>query len=576
MNTFPLADLISVAKGDKPGDLLFKNARVVNVFTGEIEEANVVIAGKYIAGIGNYTEAKQIINLKHRYLIPGLMDAHLHLESTLLTPAAFAASVLPHGTTSVFIDPHEIANVLGVKGIEYMLKATEDVWLNFFVLIPSCVPATYLETAGAEITATDIAKLLTHPRVVGLAEMMNYPGVLNQDKTVLEKIKVAQSAKKVMDGHAPFLRGKNLQAYISAGIDSDHETTEFNEARTKLAAGMWLMIREGTAAKNLNSLLQAVNAFTLHRCLFCTDDKEAAELLKDGHIDHIIRLTIKAGLNPIWAIKMATLNCAQRFGLKNIGAIAPGYVADMAVIEDLKSFEVVMTIKDGEVVFEEGVLKVQPSVYVEPEVTNTIKIAEITPESFKLKINSNRAHVIGLVKDQIVTEHLIEEVKRDSQGEVISDPDRDILKIAVIERHHASGNIGLGLISGLGLKRGAIAQSVAHDSHNIIVVGTNDQDMYVAVKALKAMQGGFVVVEDGVVKAGLSLPIAGLISPLKSEEVALHIEQLCVTARQLGTIPQNPFLSLAFVALPVIPKLRLTDKGLVDVEKFEFISLEVS
>ncbi len=571
-----LAGIITVAKGEKPGDLLLKNAKVVNVFTGEIEEADVVIVDKYIAGIGNYSEAKQVINLKHRYLIPGLMDAHLHLESTLLTPAAFAASVLPHGTTSVFIDPHEIANVLGINGINYLLKATEDVWLNFFILIPSCVPATHLETAGAEITATDIAKLLHHPRVVGLAEMMNYPGVLNRDNTVLQKIKTAQRAQKVIDGHAPFVRGKDLQAYVSAGIDSDHETTRLDEAKEKLAAGMWLMIREGTAAKNLHSLLPAVNAFSLHRCLFCTDDKEAADLLKEGHIDYIIRLAIKAGLNPVWAIKMATFNCAQRFGLKGIGAIAPGYIADMAVVEDLENFEVVMTIKDGEVVFEEGVLKVQPSVYVEPQVTNTINIAEITPESFKLKITSNRAHVIGLVEGQIVTEHLIKEVKRNKQGEVISDPDRDILKMAVIERHQASGNIGLGLLSGLGLKRGAIAQTVAHDSHNLIVVGTNDQDMYVAVKAIKAMQGGFVVVENGMVKAGLSLPIAGLISPLKAEEVALHMEQLCATAKQLGVILQNPFLSLAFVALPVIPKLRLTDKGLVDVEKFAFIPLEAT
>lgn len=570
-----LKNIVAIANGNKPADLLIRNARVVNVFTGKIDTTNVAVSGRHIAGLGDYKQGKQVIDARGKYLIPGLMDAHIHLESTLLTPAAFATAVIPHGTTSIFIDPHEIANVLGIRGVEYILRATEDLPLNVFLLVPSCVPATDLETSGAIITADDIAFLLNHPRVVGLAEMMNYPGVLSGDVNVLKKIKVASSAHKIIDGHAPSLSGHTLQSYISTGIDSDHETTRPDEAREKLAAGMWLMLRQGTAAKNLVNLLPAVDEFTFHRCVFCTDDREPADLLNEGHIDYIIREAINAGLNPIWAIKMATFNCAQRFGLKRLGAIAPGYQADMVLIDDLKTFNVEVVIKNGEVIFADGILKVNPPIYIEPEVTNTIHIKEISPETFSIHLQGERARVIGLVKDQIITQHLVKTVRKSSRGEVLPDPEQDIIKIAVIERHRASGNIGLGLISGLGLKRGAIASSVGHDSHNIIVAGTNNKDMYCAVKAIKAMQGGFVVVENSEVKAGLALPVAGLISPLSAQEVAFHIMHLCNVARDMGATHRNPFLTLSFVALPVIPALRLTDKGLVDVNRFSFLPLEV-
>ncbi len=581
-------DIIATAKGEKEGSLLLKNAQVVNVFTGEIEKADVIIAGRYIAGLGTYKRAKRTIDLKNKYLLPGLMDAHIHLESTLLTPGAFAAAVLPHGTTTVFIDPHEIANVLGMKGLEYILKTTEGIWLNVFVLIPSCVPATDLETSGARITEKEIKTLLGHPRVVGLAEMMNYPGVLSQDESVLTKMAVIQRQRLVIDGHAPLLKGHLLQAYVGAGIDADHEASELNEAQEKLSAGMWLMLREGSAAQNLLSLLSVVNSFNFHRCLFCTDDIEASHLLERGHIDAIVKKAIKAGLNPVWAIKMASLNVAQRFGIKRLGAVAPGYLADLIVVDDLDNFNIEMSIKEGEVVFEYGVLKVQSALEAEqktsafPEVVNTIRIADsffaedTRPQAFKLSLEGSHAHVIGLLEGQIITQHLIKEVKKDHLGNVVSDPERDILKLAVVERHRASGRIGLGLLSGLGLKQGAVAQSVAHDSHNIIVVGTNDEDMWTAVKALKRMQGGFVVVKNRQVRAGLALPIAGLISPLKAEEVAMHLRHLHKELKLLGVKLAHPFLSLSFVALPVIPSLRLTDKGLVDVEKFEFISLEAS
>ncbi|MDL1966429.1 MAG: adenine deaminase [Candidatus Desulfofervidus auxilii] len=566
--------LIAVAKGEVPADLLIKNARVVNVFIGKVFTSNVAIAGKYIAGIGNYQTGKRIIDAQNVYLIPGLMDAHIHLESTLLTPSAFARAVIPHGTTSIFIDPHEIANVLGIKGINYMLKATQNLPLNVFVLAPSCVPATNLETSGASITAEQIAKLLQHPRVVGLAEMMNFPGVINADKTVLAKIRATHEAKKIIDGHAPLLRGKMLQAYIGVSIDSDHETTQLDEAIEKLGAGMWLMLRQGTAAKNLLTLLPAVNSFTVHRCLLCCDDKEPTDLQKQGHIDHLIKLAIKAGINPIWAIKMATINCAQRFGIKRLGAIAPGYRADLILVKNLSDFEIETVIKDGEVIFEEGTLKVSLSPYIEPEVTNTVHLKGISPDDFRIFVQGEKVRVIGLLPDQIITKHLIKEAKKEGD-EILADPEQDTIKIAVIERHHATGNMGLGLLSGLGLKRGAIASSVSHDSHNIVVAGVNNQDMYCAVKAIEKMQGGFVLVENEVVKAGLALPIAGLISPLSAQEVGFHMKTLCQEAKNLGISLPNPFLTLSFVALPVIPELRLTDKGLVDVNQFKFVALQL-
>ena len=566
--------LIAVAKGEVPADLLIKNAQVVNVFIGKVFTSNVAIAGKYIAGIGNYQTGKRIIDAQNLYLIPGLMDAHIHLESTLLTPSAFARAVIPHGTTSIFIDPHEIANVLGIKGINYMLKATQNLPLNVFVLAPSCVPATNLETSGASITAEQIAKLLQHPRVVGLAEMMNFPGVINADKTVLAKIRATHEAKKIIDGHAPLLRGKMLQAYIGVSIDSDHETTQLDEAIEKLGAGMWLMLRQGTAAKNLLTLLPAVNSFTVHRCLLCCDDKEPTDLQKQGHIDHLIKLAIKAGINPIWAIKMATINCAQRFGIKRLGAIAPGYRADLILVKNLSDFEIETVIKDGEVIFEEGTLKVSLSPYIEPEVTNTVHLKGISPDDFRIFVQGEKVRVIGLLPDQIITKHLIKEAKKEGD-EILADPEQDTIKIAVIERHHATGNMGLGLLSGLGLKRGAIASSVSHDSHNIVVAGVNNQDMYCAVKAIEKMQGGFVLVENEVVKAGLALPIAGLISPLSAQEVGFHMKTLCQEAKNLGISLPNPFLTLSFVALPVIPELRLTDKGLVDVNQFKFVALQL-
>ena len=566
--------LIGVAKGEIPADLLIKNTQVVNVFSGKIFTADVAITEKYIAGIGDYQTGKQIIDAKNLYLIPGLMDAHIHLESTLLTPSAFARAVISHGTTSIFIDPHEIANVLGIKGINYMLKATENLPLNVFILVPSCVPATNLETSGASITAEKIAKLLQHPRVVGLAEMMNFPGVINADKTVLGKIMATHATQKVIDGHAPLLTGKMLQAYIGVGIDSDHETTQLNEAIEKLEAGMWLMLRQGTAAKNLLTLLPAVNSFTVHRCLLCCDDKEPTDLQKQGHIDHLIKLAIKAGINPIWAIKMATINCAQRFGIKRLGAIAPGYRADLVLVKNLKDFQIETVIKNGKVIFEEGTLKVSLSPYIEPEVTNTVHLKDISPDDFRIFVQGKKVRVIGLLPDQIITKHLIKEVTKNRE-EIVADLEQDIIKIAVIERHHATGNIGLGLISGLGLKKGAIASSVSHDSHNIVVAGVNNQDMYIAVKAVEKMQGGFVLVENEMVKAGLALPIAGLISPLSAQEVGFHMKTLCQEAKNLGISLPNPFLTLSFVALPVIPELRLTDKGLVDVNKFEFVGLEI-
>ncbi|WP_459892772.1 adenine deaminase [Desulfothermus okinawensis] len=568
-----IKSLISVVRGDKKPTLLLKNVRLVNVFNGEILETNVAIYQKYIAGIGDYSEAHDILDLKGRFLLPGLIDAHLHLESSFLTPSSLASALISHGTTSIIIDPHEIANVLGIKGVEYILKASEAIPLNVFMLVPSCVPATHLETAGGKIGIREIRRLLKHPRVIGLAEMMNYPGVITANDNVLKKITCVGAQGLPIDGHAPMLSGKALQTYIAAGIDSDHETTTLTEAKEKLSLGMWLMLREGSAAKNLLDLLPAVNEYTVNRCLLCCDDKEAQDLIDKGHMDFVIKKTIQSGLKPLWAIKMATINTAQRFGLKGIGAIAPGYLADMVVVDSLEEFNVVFTIKSGETVFENGMVKGSIPSFVPPEVTHTVHLPKLKPDHFKIWTKGNKAHVIGLIPNQIVNKDLICEVKKHGD-EVISDTDNDILKVAVVERHKGTGNIGLGLISGLGLKFGAIAQSIAHDSHNIIVVGTHDKDIHFALSTIHKMQGGIALVNDGKLIAALELPIAGLISQLSVSQVAFKTQQLIKESQNLGVKLSNPFLSLSFIALPVIPTLRLTDKGLVDVSQFRFVPLE--
>ena len=570
-----MENLIDVAKGDRPPDLLLRGAQLVNVFTGEIYPTNIAIAGEWIAGVGSdYTEGREILDLEDLFLAPGLINGHLHLESSLLSPGEYARLALPRGTTTVVLDPHEIANVLGVSGIHALIDASRDLPLDFFFMAPSCVPATHLETAGASLSVKEIGKLLSEPGGLGLGEMMNFPGVLQKDPEVLRKIQTARKTQKPVDGHAPLLSGKSLNAYIASGIESDHESTRQEEAQEKLRLGMWLMIREGSAARNLKDLLPAVTPQNSRRCLFVLDDLEPADLLKRGEMDHLLRESTYRGLNPITAIQMATLNPAERFGFKDRGAIAPGRRADIIGLADLKEFRPRLVIKNGRVAAREG--KAYPFRVKDwdERTLRTVRIKPLNDFSFDLPLRGEKAWAIGLVPDQILTRKLAVLVGKDTRGLVRSDPESDILKIAVVERHRASGRIGLGLVKGLGLKRGAVATSVAHDSHNVIVAGADDSDMKTAVQEIEKMQGGFVVVEEGKVLAGLPLPVAGLMSPQPAEAVAAGMESLNQAAREIGATPRNPFIALSFLALPVIPELRITDRGLVDVSEFRIIPPE--
>ncbi len=569
--------LIDVAKGDLPADILLKNVRMVNVFTGEVYGTNVALAGDWIAGVGeDYREGHEILDMEGLFLLPGFVNGHLHLESTLLHPAEYARLALPRGTTTVILDPHEIANVLGLAGIQAFMDSSQDLPLDFFFLAPSCVPATELETAGASLSAREVAKLLQHERVLGLGEMMNFPGVLRKDPGVLEKIQVARKKGKRVDGHAPLLSGKTLNAYIAAGIDSDHECTTQEELQEKLRLGMWGLIREGTAAKNLRDLLPAVTPKNSRRCLFVLDDLDPGTLSRQGDMDHVLRRAVSFGLDPVTAVQMATLNPAERFGLRDRGAIAPGRVADLAVVEDLKNFQVHITFKNGTVAAREG--KAYPILRNEfdPKTSRTVKIKPIDATSFRLPLASEKGWVIGVIPDQLLTRKLSLPVKKNSQGEAVSDPAADVLKIAVLERHHASGNIGLGLVQGLGLKKGALGSTIAHDSHNAVIVGTNDADMMKAADEIIRMQGGLVVVDGQEVKASLPLPLAGLISLEPAEKVVSRMEALHKAAQEIGSPLPHPFLTLSFLALPVIPELKLTDKGLVDVAAFRIIPIESS
>ncbi len=567
--------LIDVAKGDVPPDLLLKDAQVVNVFSGEVYAANVAIADEWIAGVGKeYNEGKEVLDLGGLFLLPGLINGHLHLESSLLTPAEYARLALAHGTTTIVLDPHEIANVLGLPGIQALIDSSKALPLDFFFMAPSCVPATPLETAGAFIPSSDVDKLLKNKRVIGLAEMMNVPGVLRKDPEVLKKIQAARKKGKAIDGHAPLLSGKNLNAYIASGNESDHESTSKEEAEEKLRLGMWLMIRQGSAAKNLRDLLPAVTLQNKNRCLFVLDDQEPRDLIQKGEIDQLLREAVALGLDPVAAVQMATFNPSERFALRDRGAIAPGRRADLAAVSDLREFKVSLTLKDGKIVAREGRSYPLFHTLFDPRVFQTFKMKPLNEASFHLSLAAEKAWVIGVLPDQILTRKLSLPVKKDPRGTVVSDPQADILKIAVIERHKASGNIGLGLVKGFGLKRGALATSVAHDSHNLVVVGASDEEMRKAAEEVEKMQGGFVIVDQGAVKASLPLPFAGLISLETAETVSSQMENLTQAAREMGVLLDNPFLTLSFLTLPVIPELKLTDKGLVDVSEFRIIPLE--
>jgi len=564
-----LKERIAVARGTKKADLVLKNGQLFNVFSGEIYSADVAIHKENIAGIGEYSGEKEI-DLNGRYILPGFIDSHLHTESSFLIPAELAKAVVPQGTTAIVCGPHEIANVLGIPGLKYLIDASKDIPLDLYFSVPSCVPATDLETSGAKLEAKDVVSILKMDRVIKLGEMMNYPGVLAGKKDVLAKIEAAYSVGA--EGHAPGLTGKDLQAYIAAGISSDHETVGLEEAREKLKAGMQILVREGSSAKNMEAILPLINPANSRFFCFCTDDIYPSDLSK-GHLNSILKKAVALKLDPAIAIQMVTINPARHYNLIWQGAIAPGYFADLNIVSNLEDFEVDVVFKRGKQVASRGRSTFEVKPKKDTKVRQTVKVAPFEIDALEIKANkSEYAKAIELVPDQIITKSIVVTVKNEDKL-IVSDTDNDILKLAVVERHKATGNIGLGLVKGFGLRQGALATSVAHDSHNIICVGVEDEDMISAIRRVIKLGGGMAVVRGGLVLADLPLPIAGLMSDQPLDKVVKAQNKLDQAAQDLGCKIDHPFGILSFLALPVIPELRLTDKGLVDVEKFKIVNL---
>jgi adenine deaminase len=561
-------ELIAAARGEIEADLLLSGGMLANVLSGEVYRADVAVHRGRIIGF-ECSRARKVLELDGRVIAPGFIDGHVHIESSMATVPEYARAVVPRGTTALVADPHEIANVWGAEGIRYILESSKDLPLDVYVMLPSCVPATNLETAGARLRAEDLGPLMQEERVLGLGEVMNYPGVLFRDPEVMAKLALAEG--RPVDGHAPGLSGRDLSAYISAGIGSDHECTTIDEAREKLRSGMHIMLREGSAAKNLRDLLPLVSPANASRFLFVSDDRHPADILGQGHIDFMVRTAVELGLEPVIALKIASHNAAQYFGLHHQGAIMPGYRADMVVLDDLDGLRVEKVIKDGGLVAEGGRLCVSLKPAGGAKLRR-MNMAPIGPGSFNIKAKEGPARVIGVVDQQIVTRSLFLQPKIED-GFVVSDTENDILKMAVVERHKGTGNIGMALVQGFGLRRGAVATSVAHDSHNIAVVGVNDADMLAAVRVVAEMGGGLVALAEGRALASLPLPVAGLLSEASLEEVAEGMKSCIAAAALLGCKLSDPFMTLSFLCLPVIPELKLTDRGLVDVGEFRFVPL---
>ncbi|KKM11494.1 adenine deaminase [Clostridiales bacterium PH28_bin88] len=569
-----IKDMILYATGKKPPELVLKNGKVINVFSGEIYEADVAMAGGLIVGIGRYSGQEEQ-DLAGKYICPGLMDGHMHLESSMVTPVQLARAVVPHGTTTIVTDPHEIANVCGERGIKYVLDATEDLPLSVYVMLPSCVPATPMEDNGATLDANALLPWYNHPRVLGLAEMMNYPGILSGDGEVLLKVEHARRLKKPVDGHAPGLTVKDLAGYIAAGINSDHECTTAEEALEKIRLGQWVMIREGTASKNLKDLLPVVTPVTSRRCFLVTDDCHPEDLLHRGHMDRLIRMLIRQGTEPVQAIQMATINTATYFGLEETGAIAPGFRADVLVLSNLQDFAVEAVYKEGRLVASQGRADFAEVIVDDQAVRNTFAMPEITSDMLSIEAKGQKALVIGLVPNQIITrEMFFDTIPVNNQIE--PNVEQDLLKVVVIERHRHTGKLGVGLVHGYGLKRGAVASSIAHDSHNLIVTGVDDEDICLAANVVRKNQGGLAVVCDGKVLGELPLPIAGLMTDADIAAVSNKMERLKQLAGELGACQDiDPFMTLAFLSLPVIPEIRITPRGLVRVRDQELVSVSL-
>ena len=556
--------IIDVAAGRTPADLVIKNASFVNVFSNRISQGDIAIAEGLFVGIGQY-EGIQQIDATGKIIVPGFLDAHIHLESSLVTPHEFAKAVLPHGTTTVITDPHEIANVMGTDGIEYMLQASEDLPVDVRFMLPSCVPATPMDESGANLDYRAIDSFYDHPRVQGLAEMMNFPGVVAGDSQVIEKIVASQAHHKKIDGHAPGLSGNDLNAYISAGVYSDHECSDFEDALAKLERGQFIMIREGTAARNLDALLPLLTPQYADRCMFCCDDKHPSDLLELGHIDYIVRKAIAKGVDPIIAIKVACHNAARYFLLNNRGAIALGYLADFMIIDNFENFTIEEVYKKGVLMYKDGKVQDFPapaiSPYLEDMAHDTFHVPQLSAKDF---LEKRPRAVLGMIPGEIVTED-----RGYADGINV---EKDILKIAVIERHKNTRHIGIGYINGYGLKRGAVATSISHDSHNIIAVGANEEDIALAVNRVIENKGGIVVVDEGKITGELVLSVAGIMSEDPLEKVNQDLENAKAAAFRLGVNPGvDPFMTLSFMALPVIPTLRLTTRGVIDVISQQYV-----
>ena len=565
-----LEEIIKAAKGDEQADLVIKNAQIVNVLSEEIYQADVAIKDGVIAGIGSGYIGKKEIDATDKYISPSFIDGHVHIESSMLLPSEFSKMVVPSGTTTVVADPHEISNIIGLHGISFMREASKDLPLDVYMMLPSCVPASQYETSGFELNSYDLSMLIDSPWVLGIAEMMNFPGVINLDSEVLSKIKLGLDKRKRVDGHAPYLSNKDLCAYVAAGVTSDHECTIPDEAIEKLRLGMYIMIREGSAAKDLDALIPVLKECPTRKCIFVTDDRYPWALKR--HINEMVSRVVKCGVSPVKAIQMASLNTAEYFGLKNLGAIAPGYKADMLLLDNLEDFIPQTVIKNGEVVAQNGEMVVDIKEKTLSSLRGTVNIRWLDKDDLKIKAESDTVKAIEVTSGLLVTKAVEAKVNIED-GYAISNIDDDVLKILVIERHKASGNIGKGFVKGFGLKSGAIASTVAHDSHNMIVIGTNDDDMLKAIKELVKSQGGKVIVNNGEVVAKLELPIAGLMSEQSAQYVIQKAEELKQGEKIVGCALDEPFMTMAFLSLSVIPELKLTDKGLMDVMNGKFTNL---